>query len=69
MTFLHNLVHRPRQLWLRRALFQIHLWAGIALSLYVVVVALSGSILVFENELTGTTLPRGISAWDPLCTA
>jgi uncharacterized iron-regulated membrane protein len=65
MTFLHNLVHRPRQLWLRRALFQIHLWAGIALSLYVVVIALSGSILVFENELTGTTLPRGLSAFNP----
>ena len=69
MEFLHNLVHRPRQLWLRRALFQIHLWAGIALSLYVVVIALSGSILVFENELTGTTLPRGLSAWDPSRTA
>jgi uncharacterized iron-regulated membrane protein len=69
MTFLHNLVHRPRQLWLRRALFQIHLWAGIALSLYVVVIALSGSILVFENELTGTTLPRGLSVWDPSRTA
>ncbi len=69
MTFLHNLVHRPRQLWLRRALFQIHLWAGVALSLYVVVIAISGSILVFENELTGTTLPRGLSAFDPLHTA
>jgi len=69
MTFLSNLVHRPRQLWLRRALFQIHLWAGIALSLYVVVIALSGSILVFENELTGTTLPRSLNALDPSRTA
>ncbi len=69
MTFLRNLVHRPRQLWLRRALFQIHLWAGIAISLYVVVIALSGSILVFENELTGTTLPRGLNALDPSRTA
>jgi uncharacterized iron-regulated membrane protein len=65
MTFLHNLVHRPRQLWLRRAMFQIHLWAGIVLSLYVVVIALSGAILVFEDELTGATLPRGLNAWDP----
>jgi uncharacterized iron-regulated membrane protein len=69
MRFLHNLVHRPRQLWLRRASFQVHLWAGIALSLYVVVIALSGSILVFENELTGATLPRGLSAWNPSRTA
>jgi uncharacterized iron-regulated membrane protein len=65
MTFFHNLVHRPRQLWLRKAIFQIHLWTGIALSLYVVVIALSGSVLVFENELTGLTLPRGLTAWDP----
>ena len=69
MTFLYNMVHRPRQLWLRRAIFQIHLWAGIALSLYVVVIALSGSILVFENELTGTTLPRRLSALDQSRTA
>lgn len=69
MSFLHELVHRPRKLLLRRVFFQIHLWAGIALSLYMVVIAVSGSILVFEDNLTATTLPAGLSRYDPAHTA
>jgi uncharacterized iron-regulated membrane protein len=69
MSFFHNLVHHPRKLFLRKALFQIHLWAGIALSAYVVVIALTGSILVFEDELTATTLPPGLSRYDAARTA
>jgi uncharacterized iron-regulated membrane protein len=65
MAFTHDLVYRPRKLWLRRALFQIHLWAGLALSAYVIVISLSGAILVFEDELTATTLPPGLSRFDP----
>jgi uncharacterized iron-regulated membrane protein len=65
VTFLRNLVHNPRKLFLRRAIFQIHLWTGIFLSLYVVVIAITGSILVFEDELTSTTLPAHLSAYDP----
>jgi uncharacterized iron-regulated membrane protein len=65
MAFVHDLVHRPRKLFLRKALFQIHLWAGIALSAYVVVIALTGAILVFEDELTATTLPPGMSRFQP----
>jgi hypothetical protein len=38
----------PRKLLVRRMLFQIHLWAGILLSLCVVVISPSGSILVFQ---------------------
>jgi uncharacterized iron-regulated membrane protein len=41
----------PQRVWLRRALFQVHLWTGIALSLYAVVIGLSGSILVFSSEI------------------
>lgn len=67
--FLHHLLHNPRKLFLRKALFQIHLWCGIFLSLYVIVIALTGSILVFENELTRTTLPPHLSAYDPAHTA
>ena len=69
MTFLQQAVHHPRKLWLRKAVFQVHLWAGLLLTLYIVVIALTGSILVFEDELTGTTLPAAIArdgARDPL---
>ena len=64
MPFFRDLVHSPRKLFLRKALFQVHLWAGIALSLYVVVIAITGAILVFEDELTATTLPSGLTRFD-----
>ncbi len=48
---LRTILHHPRKLWLRKALFQVHLWAGILLALYVVVISLSGSILVFQDEI------------------
>jgi uncharacterized iron-regulated membrane protein len=50
-------VDSPQHLWLRRAIFQIHLWSGIALGLYVVVISLSGSAAVFNRELYTAFLP------------
>lgn len=46
-----KVLHHPRKLWIRRALFQVHLWAGILLALYLIVISLSGSILVFQDEI------------------
>src|SRR5579871_901638 len=65
MSTLATLIHHPRRLFLRKALFQIHLWAGILLSLYLIAIAITGSILVFEDELTATTLPNGLHASIP----
>lgn len=42
---------RPQGVWLRKAIFQIHLWTGIGLGLYVVLISVSGSAIVFRNEL------------------
>lgn len=64
MSFLETALHRPRRLWLRRALFEIHLWAGLLLCVYVVVIALTGSVLVFRSELTRAALPHGLSAYN-----
>jgi uncharacterized iron-regulated membrane protein len=44
-------LRRPQNVWLRRALFQIHLWTGVALGLYVLVISVSGSAIVFRNEI------------------
>ena len=44
-------VRQPQKLWLRRALFQVHLWSGIALGLYVFFISVTGSVLVYRNEL------------------
>jgi len=43
---------RPQAVWLRKALFQIHLWAGIGLGLYVLLMSVTGSALIFRRELT-----------------
>jgi uncharacterized iron-regulated membrane protein len=64
MSFVSTFVHHPRKLWLRRALFQIHLWVGVLLSVYVVVIALTGSVLVFRSELTRAQLPRSFAKYD-----
>lgn len=69
MSFFHNVLRHPRRLWLRRALFQIHLWAGILISVYLIVIALTGAILVFEDELTSARLPIEFHGYDPTQTA
>lgn len=48
---LRRMLERPQQVWLRKATFQVHLWAGLLLGLYVIVIGISGSILVFKEEL------------------
>lgn len=42
---------RPQTVWWRRVLFQVHLWIGVALGLYLIAISISGSILVFQREL------------------
>ena len=42
---------RPQSVWLRKALFQIHLWTGIGLGIYVILISVSGSAIVFRNEI------------------
>ena len=44
-------VRQPQRVWLRRALFQVHLWSGIGLGLYVFFISVTGSVLVYRNEL------------------
>ncbi|HTF69049.1 MAG TPA: PepSY-associated TM helix domain-containing protein [Edaphobacter sp.] len=50
--------HTPQRSLLRRALFQIHLWVGIAVSIYAVVIGLTGSLLVFSTEIEGWLEPQ-----------
>lgn len=51
MTLRQRWLTRPQDIWLRKALFQIHLWTGIAIGLYLTMISLSGAILVFRIEL------------------
>jgi uncharacterized iron-regulated membrane protein len=51
MTAWERWLRRPQTLWLRKAIFQVHLWTGVGLGLYVLMISVSGSVLVFRNEL------------------
>ena len=51
MTLWQRWLTRPQEIWLRKALFQIHLWTGIAIGLYIAMISLTGSILVYRIEL------------------
>jgi uncharacterized iron-regulated membrane protein len=44
-------MRQPQTLWVRRALFQVHLWCGLAIGLYLVVLSVTGSVLVYRNEI------------------
>jgi uncharacterized iron-regulated membrane protein len=57
MTFWSRMLRRPQSLWLRKAMFQIHLWTGIGVGLYVVAISISGSAIVFRNEIYKNASP------------
>ena len=52
MNSLEKWKRRPQTVWLRRALFQVHLWTGVGLGLYILLMSITGSALVFRRELT-----------------
>jgi uncharacterized iron-regulated membrane protein len=60
MTVWQRWVHQPQNVWLRRAIFQVHLWSGIAIGLYVLMISLTGSILVYQNELNRAATPKPV---------
>ncbi len=54
MTFLR----RPQSHPLRKAIFQIHLWAGITVAAYVLLIGVTGAALVFRPEMQKLTFPE-----------
>ena len=51
-------MRQPQDVLMRRIIFQIHLWTGIIIGLYVLVISLSGSVLVYRNELYSAFSPK-----------
>jgi uncharacterized iron-regulated membrane protein len=69
VSFIQRYLRRPQQLAVRRLNFQVHLWAGIILTLYLIVIGGTGSMLVFRPELEqlcGLKPWQGIHASGPL---
>jgi uncharacterized iron-regulated membrane protein len=52
----------PQRVWLRRAVFQVHLWLALALGAYVVMISLTGSAVVFRREFNLWLVPRFVPA-------
>lgn len=50
-------LHHPQRVWFRRVLFQVHLWSGIGLGLYIFFISVTGSVLVYRNELYVAATP------------
>src|SRR4051794_1476727 len=42
---------QPQKTFLRRAMFQVHLWAGVATGLYIILISVTGSAVVFRRDL------------------
>ncbi|HYR91831.1 MAG TPA: PepSY-associated TM helix domain-containing protein [Terriglobia bacterium] len=51
MTHWQRWMSHPQTAWLRKAIFQLHMWSGIGVGLYVLLVSVTGSIVVYRNEL------------------
>ena len=51
-------LHKPQSVLARRILFQVHLWMGIAAGLYIFVVCVTGSALVFRIDLQRALHPH-----------
>jgi uncharacterized iron-regulated membrane protein len=62
MSLAVQFVHRPQSVWLRKAIFQIHLWTGIAMGLYVVAISITGSALFFRSIVNQATPGRKVVA-------
>jgi uncharacterized iron-regulated membrane protein len=59
-TIWQRWVRQPQRIWLRKAFFQIHLWSGIALGIYILMISVTGSVLVYWNELYRAETPEPI---------
>jgi uncharacterized iron-regulated membrane protein len=57
MNFLQRCLHQPRTLFLRRVIFQLHLWVGVIVGLYMAIIGITGSVLVFRQEIAALALP------------
>jgi uncharacterized iron-regulated membrane protein len=58
-------LRQPQNVWLRKAFFQVHLWSGIGIGLYVLLISVTGSVLVYRNELYVAATRKPIISTSP----
>src|SRR6202007_807950 len=71
MTLAQRWLRHPQGVGLRKALFQVHLWTGLILALYVLVMSVTGTVLIYRRELAKvfSTQPQIIAGQGPRMTA
>lgn len=52
LTAWQQWLQHPEQFWVRKVSFQIHLWVGAGVGLYVGLMSVTGSIIVFRDDLS-----------------
>jgi uncharacterized iron-regulated membrane protein len=57
LSLLQRYLHRPQTVFLRRTIFQIHFSVGVIVGLYMAMMGVTGSLLVFRPELDALRLP------------
>src|SRR3954468_214581 len=55
-------LRQPQSVWVRKAVFQVHLWTGLGVGLYILLMCVTGSVLVYRNELFGFVTPKPLIA-------
>jgi uncharacterized iron-regulated membrane protein len=51
MSVWQQWLQHPERVWVRKCLFYIHLWVGAGVGLYIVLMSITGSLIVYRNEL------------------
>jgi hypothetical protein len=51
MTFFPQILDQPHSSKTWKRLFQVHLWCGIFLGLYLTIISVTGAVLVFEEQI------------------
>jgi uncharacterized iron-regulated membrane protein len=54
----------PHTFWFRRALFQVHLWMGIGLGLYILMISVSGSAIVLRPQMSRWLIPSQVPSME-----
>lgn len=62
MTGWRRWLNRPQTVGWRRVLLKVHLWVALFCGLYLIVISLSGSAVVFRRELATWLVPREVPA-------
>ena len=56
-------MQHPERVWVRKCLFYIHLWVGAGVGLYIVLMSITGSLIVYRNEMERTSSLARFVEW------